>query len=219
MAEKGSCLHLSSMHPRWACGGLKEGCVLSFAIHLAGLQLPGTSLAEQFPEGIAVRAERVWRSSVHTAVRSAKLQDDVSRVLWSLGVTHKNNELTADGLFCVDIALEGENVRQSSNTLQCIQQPLSNRFLLSRWCFPTQLSWVPLHAISALLHKLFLRATCVIFIMSVIYMGPDLTISCEDQGICNSQALIRRRTNQAASEHQWWRCRLSLKWMVPATSR
>ena len=77
----------------------------------AGVQLPGSSLAEQFPKDLAARAERVWRTSVNQAARSSKLQEDVSRVLWTLGVAHKNNELTSDGLFCVDIALEGENVR------------------------------------------------------------------------------------------------------------
>ncbi|CAL5220538.1 g2573 [Coccomyxa viridis] len=75
-----------------------------------GVQLPGSSLAEQFPKDLAARAERVWRTSVNQAARSSKLQEDVSRVLWTLGVAHKNNELTSDGLFCVDIALEGENV-------------------------------------------------------------------------------------------------------------
>ena len=79
----------------------------------AGAQLPGSSLAELFPKALAARAERVWRASVQTAARSSKLQEDVSRVLWSLGVSHKNSEVTSDGLFCVDIALEGENVRPS----------------------------------------------------------------------------------------------------------
>ncbi len=79
------------------------------------MQLPGSSLAEQFPKDLAARAERVWRTSVNQAARSSKLQEDVSRVLWTLGVAHKNNELTADGLFCVDIALEGENVRASAS--------------------------------------------------------------------------------------------------------
>lgn len=67
-------------------------------------------MAEKFPEGLARRAERVWRASVHPVARSSKLHDDVSAVLWSLGVAHKNNDITADGLFCVDIALEGGKV-------------------------------------------------------------------------------------------------------------
>ena len=37
--------------------------------------------------------------------------EDVSRVLWSLGARHACGEATADGLFCVDIALEGEKAR------------------------------------------------------------------------------------------------------------
>lgn len=78
------------------------------------MQLPGSSLAEQFPKDLAARAERVWRTSVNHVARASKLQEDVSRVLWSLGVSHKNNEPTEDGLFCVDIALEGENVSPPS---------------------------------------------------------------------------------------------------------
>jgi hypothetical protein len=57
-----------------------------------------------------MRAERVWRQSVHSASRASKLHEDVSRVLWTLGVSHKNNEITSDGLFCVDIALDGGKV-------------------------------------------------------------------------------------------------------------
>ncbi|BDA49701.1 probable RAP domain-containing protein, chloroplastic [Coccomyxa sp. Obi] len=75
-----------------------------------GLRLPSSSLAEKFPEGLARRAERVWRASVHPVARTSKLHDDVSAVLWSLGVAHKNNDVTADGLFCVDIALDGGKV-------------------------------------------------------------------------------------------------------------
>lgn len=92
------------------------------------MQLPGVNLAEQFPKALAARAERVWRASVHHAQRSSKLQEDVSRVLWSLGVAHKNNELTADALFCVDIALEGENVSPLNSNF-CLQQPVP----LSLW--------------------------------------------------------------------------------------
>lgn len=85
----------------------------------AGMGVPGASLAEQFPKALGARAERAWRNSVHQAQRSSKLQEDVSRVLWSLGVSHKNNELTADGLFCVDIALDGENVSGESPSPGC----------------------------------------------------------------------------------------------------
>jgi hypothetical protein len=89
----------------------------------AGLQMPGSSLAEQFPPALAAKAERVWRAAVHPAPRASKLQEDVSRVLWSLGVAHKNNELTADGLFCVDIALDGENVSPAAfvSMLACVR--------------------------------------------------------------------------------------------------
>ncbi len=34
--------------------------------------------------------------------------EEVSRVLWAMGVFHVDDAITPDGLFCVDIALEGE---------------------------------------------------------------------------------------------------------------
>lgn len=84
--------------------------VLIGCLCFPGLRLPSSSLAEKFPEGLARRAEHVWRASVHPVARTSKLQDDVSAVLWSLGVAHKNNDVTADGLFCVDIAVDGGKV-------------------------------------------------------------------------------------------------------------
>jgi len=67
-------------------------------------------LAGKFPGPLGLRAECVWRSSVREVTRMSKLHEDVSRALWSLGVSHTNNKLTSDGLFCIDVALDGEKV-------------------------------------------------------------------------------------------------------------
>lgn len=42
------------------------------------------------------------------AAQISKLHEEVSRVLWAMGVFHVDDAITPDGLFCVDIALEGE---------------------------------------------------------------------------------------------------------------
>lgn len=40
----------------------------------------------------------------------SKLRDEVSRVLWSMGVYHADDAVTSDGIFRADIALDGEKV-------------------------------------------------------------------------------------------------------------
>lgn len=40
----------------------------------------------------------------------SKLRDEVSRVLWSMGVYHADDPVTSDGIFRADIALDGEKV-------------------------------------------------------------------------------------------------------------
>jgi hypothetical protein len=42
--------------------------------------------------------------------RMSKLHEDVSQVLWSLGMVHTNEHITPDGLFCVDIAMQDNKV-------------------------------------------------------------------------------------------------------------
>jgi hypothetical protein len=42
--------------------------------------------------------------------RISKLHEEVSQVLWSLGMVHTNEHITPDGLFCVDIALQDSKV-------------------------------------------------------------------------------------------------------------
>lgn len=54
-----------------------------------------------------------------TALRSA--QDSVSKALWKMGISHKTQHLTADGLFCVDIALDDEQVGGTRCSPVCMQ--------------------------------------------------------------------------------------------------
>ena len=37
-------------------------------------------------------------------------QEAVSNTLWRMGISHTTQHLTSDSMFCVDIALDGEQV-------------------------------------------------------------------------------------------------------------
>jgi hypothetical protein len=58
-------------------------------------------------------AGHAWKSAVLQKTWLSPLHKAVSLTLWKLGIVHQDNLVTADGLFCVDIALEGTNVRLS----------------------------------------------------------------------------------------------------------
>jgi hypothetical protein len=45
----------------------------------------------------------------HTTVM-LPMQEAVSKTLWRMGISHSTQHLTSDGMFCVDIALDGEQV-------------------------------------------------------------------------------------------------------------
>lgn len=48
------------------------------------------------------------------------------QVLWSMGVKHSTHHITFDGLFCVDIALEGEQVPPPSFQPACVMPLVSH---------------------------------------------------------------------------------------------
>ena len=75
-----------------------------------GGRLPGPSLAASFPPALLESALAVWRASVRQTGRMSKLHEQVSQALWAMSMPHTNEHLTLDGLFCVDIALEGSKV-------------------------------------------------------------------------------------------------------------
>ncbi|KAK9819771.1 hypothetical protein WJX72_002182 [[Myrmecia] bisecta] len=75
-----------------------------------GSQLGTPSVASLFPPGLLEDAATIWKQAIHRSGRMSKLQEEVSRVLWSLGVIHRTDHITMDGLFCVDIALENDRV-------------------------------------------------------------------------------------------------------------
>ena len=67
--------------------------------------------AAQFPHLLLEAAERVFKSAVQGGGQASKLQQQVSGRLRELGVQHSCQHLTADGLFCVDIALPDSQAR------------------------------------------------------------------------------------------------------------
>ena len=75
--------------------------------------MAGPSLAASFPSALLESALAVWKASVRQTGRMSKLHEQVSQALWSLSIPHSNDHLTPDGLFCVDIALEGSKVRNA----------------------------------------------------------------------------------------------------------
>ena len=70
----------------------------------------GAPLSASFPRALLESALAVWKASVRQTGRISKLHEEVSRLLWSLGILHSNQHITADGLFCVDIALQDQQV-------------------------------------------------------------------------------------------------------------
>ena len=84
-------------------------CVLAAARPVGG-RIPGPSLAASFPPALLESALAVWQASVQQTGRMSRLHEEVSRVLWSLGIAHTNEHITPDGLFCIDIALQDSKV-------------------------------------------------------------------------------------------------------------
>ena len=63
-----------------------------------------------FPPALLDSALAVWKASVRQTGRISRMHEEVSRALWSLGIAHTNEQITSDGLFCVDIALQDTQV-------------------------------------------------------------------------------------------------------------
>lgn len=75
-----------------------------------GGRLHGPPLSASFPPALLESALAVWKGSVRQIGRTSKLHEEVSQMLWSLGIVHSNEQITSDGLFCVDIALQDNKV-------------------------------------------------------------------------------------------------------------
>lgn len=83
------------------------------AYHLLEPSLKKTgsvSPSSSFPHALLQLAESRWKAAVHLPSHNSLLLSAVSKTLWDLGIKHTTQHITADGLFCVDIALEGEQV-------------------------------------------------------------------------------------------------------------
>ena len=75
-------------------------------------RLHGAPLSASFPRPLQESALAVWKACVQQTGtgRMSKVHEEVSRLLWGLGILHTNHHVTADGLFCVDIALQDQQV-------------------------------------------------------------------------------------------------------------
>ncbi len=70
----------------------------------------------------------------------SRLHEEVSGALFSVGVQHTNQHVTQDGLFCVDIALQGGKVRVLRNHFCGVHLCVAGASCVGR-CLPTA-SWV-----------------------------------------------------------------------------
>ena len=77
----------------------------------AGKSVGVEPLVKAFPPELVDAIRQAWRLGVQREAQLGPLHEEVSRVLWRLGVLHRNQCILADGMICVDIALEGDRVR------------------------------------------------------------------------------------------------------------
>lgn len=68
-------------------------------------------LTASFPRPLLDAAAKSWRTGVQRSGYWGTLHEEVSRVLWGMGVLHRNQHLLCGGMFCVDLALDGDKVR------------------------------------------------------------------------------------------------------------
>ena len=92
--------------------GLFSSCPFQYVVWwcAAGGRLQAAALSASFPPALLESAEAVWKAAVRQTGRLSKLQEEVSHVLWSLGIAHTHQHITSDGLFCLDIALQDNKV-------------------------------------------------------------------------------------------------------------
>ena len=67
-------------------------------------------MTDSFPPQLQELGKQSWLAAVQRSAHLSKFQEEVSRVLWRMGVLHRNAHILQDGMFCVDIALEGDKV-------------------------------------------------------------------------------------------------------------
>ena len=103
-----ACAACGAAHGTLTLSGIR---VLPYTLTLgigAGSRTAGAGLT--WPAPLADEALRVWRAGLRSGRpgQVSKLHEEVSRVLWAMGVFNTKEAVTPDGLFCVDVALEGE---------------------------------------------------------------------------------------------------------------
>ena len=68
------------------------------------------ALTTGFPKPLLEEASTAWLGGVQRSGVWSTRHEEVSRTLWSMGVLHRNQHLMCNGMFCVDMALEGDKV-------------------------------------------------------------------------------------------------------------
>ena len=93
---------LASVKQAWRAGSCLIRDLLSDACNLCLAQACQHSMLPLTTRGAGAGVQRSGRLS--------KLHEEVSRVLWSMGVLHRNEHIVCGGMFCVHVALEGDKV-------------------------------------------------------------------------------------------------------------
>ena len=74
------------------------------------MQMGVPSLTASFPAPLLEQGRQAWLAGVQRSGRLSKLHEEVSRVLWRMGILHRNDHILANGLLCVHMALENDQV-------------------------------------------------------------------------------------------------------------
>ena len=100
------CTGPNCQQPRPYCAHKTLRC---FALP-AGKQMGVTPLTAGFSAPLLESLSAAWQASVQRSGTLSPLHEDVSRVLWSMGLLHRNENVICNNMFCVSMALEGDKV-------------------------------------------------------------------------------------------------------------
>lgn len=112
-------MHGKLIYHRSPCNNHYHGWATAMEWFAAVWHVHGAPLSASFPRPLLESALPVWKASVGQTGRMSKLHEEVSCLLWSLGILHTNQHITSDGLFCVDIALQDQQVTSAASC--CLQ--------------------------------------------------------------------------------------------------
>ncbi|KAK9812353.1 hypothetical protein WJX73_004610 [Symbiochloris irregularis] len=98
-------------------------------------------LTRGFTDEMVEAIKGAWRLGVQRDGQLATLHEQVSRVLWRMGVVHRNQHILFDGMVCVDIVLEGDTIvlevdeasHFAVNTWRPLGRTIARRCMLEAW--------------------------------------------------------------------------------------